>query len=120
MSLEQENILIEFHRDSVLDILITDTIRYMGYNLPQKDESLVDGKVVSENWGIIVETPCLQVDFEEETQLAVRVLENSQEMDCMLVEIMGVEECGEHVFVDQLAYVKKVDIKIVAHIPDLG
>lgn len=117
MSLEQEKVLIEFHRDTVVEVLITDTIQFMGFT-PDRREGFIDGNLVDERGGIIVETPYLQIEFWEGNQLACRVLENDATMDSMLVEIIGVPEYNEHGFLDQLAYVPKVDLKIVSMIPD--
>jgi len=117
MSLEQEKVLIEFHKDSYIDLLLTETISFQGWSVPT-NEKLVDGKVVDEGCGLIVETPYLQIEFWEGNQLGCRVLENDSTMDEMLVEIIGVPDYQEAGFIKQLAYIPKVDIKIISMIPD--
>jgi len=109
MSLEQENVTIEFHKDSHIQLILTETIRGLGYNVPEHNE---EWKGVRENFGIVVEVPHLEIEFWEGNQLNVRVIENDRDDDHMVVDITGVPEYQEEGFIGQLALVSKMDIKI--------
>ena len=117
MSLEQEKVLIEFHRDSVVDLIITDTIHFKGFT-PNVKEGFIDGRLADEGGGLLVEAPLLQIEFWQGNQIACRILENDSTMDAMLVEIIGVPEYQEHGIIEQMAYIPKTDIKIICMIPD--
>lgn len=110
MSLEQEILTVEFHKDTHIDLILTETIRFFGYNVPEYDNEWIG---VRENSGIIVEVPHLQIEFWKGNKLQVRVIENDKDDDHMTVDIVGVPDYQEDGFVGQLALINKTTMKIV-------
>lgn len=110
MSLEQEIVTIEFHKDTHIDLVLTETIRGMGYNVPEHDKEWIG---VRENFGLIVEVPHLQIEFWEGNKLEVRIIENDKDDDKMTVEIVGVPDYQEEGFIGQLALINKLALKII-------
>lgn len=111
MSLEQEHVTVEFHKDTHIQLIITETIRGIGYNVPHYKE---EWKGVRENFGLIVEVPHLEIEFWQGNKLYVRIIENNKNDDYMTVEITGVPDYQEDGFTGQLALINKSSIKIVA------
>ena len=110
MSLEQEILTVEFHKDTHIDLIFTETIRFDGYNVPHYKN---EWKGVRENFGLIVEVPHLEIEFWKGNKLDIRVIENDKKDNYMTVEITGVPDYQEDGFIGQLALINKQSIKIV-------
>jgi len=112
MQLKQEIALIEFTEDTHLDLIITETIRYQGVS--QRPFNGLECCGVSEQWGLRVEVPYLQIEFWKGNQLQVRILESREEDNYMTVDIVAVPEHQEHGFIGQLAIIDKHTMKILS------